>query len=191
MGSATSWARSLAPAPEEPDEEKLRDLDVPDIDDVPTWRQIVTIRGVAIATLLGALLTVIMMNLILTNGIAPAFNLTAGLLAFVFLRIFVTMASTVFKSLAIKPPTRQENTFIGTFVVACCLVNYAGGFGKYLTAMDEQTYKNLGEQPGNSPIDVHNPTIPKSMAYTLVTAIGGLCVVLVLKDVFIIQVRCS
>lgn len=55
--------------------------------------------------------------------------------------------------------------------------------------MDEQTYKNLGDQPGNSPVDVHNPIIPKSMAYTLVTAIGGLCVVLVLKDVFIITVR--
>ncbi len=73
-------------------------------------------------------------------------------------------------------------------MVACYLVNYAGGFGKYLTAMDEQTYKNLGDQPGNTPVDVHNPTIPKSMAYTLVTAIGGLCVVLVLKDIFIIRV---
>ena len=85
------------------------DLEEPILD----WKEQITIRGLVVSAVLGALFCIIMHNLSLTVGIVPSFNIAAGLLGFFSIKSWTKLG---FSS---KPFTRQENTVIQTCVVAC------------------------------------------------------------------------
>ena len=44
----------------------------------------------------------------------------------------------------------QENAIMQTCVGSVAGLAFTGGFGSYLIAMDEQSYENVGNVPGNS-----------------------------------------
>ena len=81
------------------------------------WTQQITGRGFIASILIGAIYSVIVMKLNLTTGMAPNFNVSAALLAFVFVRSWTRMLQKA--GFVVKPFTRQENTMIQTCAVAC------------------------------------------------------------------------
>ncbi|RRT65118.1 hypothetical protein B296_00038556 [Ensete ventricosum] len=84
---------------------------------IPPWREQITVRGLLVSTLLGALFCIITHKLNLTVGVIPSLNVAAGLLGFFFIKSWTELASRI--GLSAKPFTRQENTVIQTCVVAC------------------------------------------------------------------------
>mgnify|MGYP003702296745 CR=1 FL=1 len=93
----------------------------------PPWRDQLTLRGVAVAAVLGSLLCVVIHRLNLTVGVIPALNVASGLLAF-FLATAWRGAAAV---LGLghhrgRPFTRQENTVIQTCAIACGSLAFSG-----------------------------------------------------------------
>ncbi|XP_047937706.1 probable metal-nicotianamine transporter YSL6 [Salvia hispanica] len=108
------------------------DLEEPILD----WKEQITIRGLVVSAVLGALFCIIMHNLSLTVGIVPSFNIAAGLLGFFSIKSWTKLG---FSS---KPFTRQENTVIQTCVVAC----YSYAVSVTLKLTDSNTSKLLLEE---------------------------------------------
>ena len=91
----------------------------------PPWREQLTLRGVAVAAVLGALLCVVIHRLNLTVGVIPALNIASGLLAFFLAAAWRAAAGWL--GFGLGPPfTRQENTVIQTCVVACYGLAFSG-----------------------------------------------------------------
>ncbi|RWW34194.1 hypothetical protein BHE74_00040074 [Ensete ventricosum] len=91
---------------------------------IPPWREQITVRGLLVSTLLGALFCIITHKLNLTVGVIPSLNVAAGLLGFFFIKSWTELASRI--GLSAKPFTRQENTVIQTCVVACYGLAFSG-----------------------------------------------------------------
>ena len=92
--------------------------------EVPAWREQITVRGLVVSAVLGALFCIITHKLNLTVGIVPSLSISAGLLGFVFIRLWTKLSSQL--GLVTKPFTRQENTVIQTCVVSCYGLAFSG-----------------------------------------------------------------
>ena len=91
----------------------------------PPWREQLTLRGVAVAAVLGALLCVVIHRLNLTVGVIPALNVASGLLAFFLAAAWRAAAGWL--GFGRGPPfTRQENTVIQTCAIACAGLAFSG-----------------------------------------------------------------
>lgn len=91
---------------------------------VPSWKNQLTIRAFVVSFVLSILFSFIVMKLNLTTGIIPSLNVSAGLLGFFFIRTWVKFLD---KSGLLKQPfTRQENTVIQTCVVASSGIAFSG-----------------------------------------------------------------
>ena len=64
------------------------------------------------------------MKLNLTTGLVPNLNVSAALLAFVFLRTWTKLLSKA--GIVTSPFTRQENTIVQTCAVACYSIAVGG-----------------------------------------------------------------
>ncbi|MCI12727.1 metal-nicotianamine transporter YSL1-like, partial [Trifolium medium] len=78
------------------------------------------------------------MKLNLTTGMVPNLNVSAALLAFVFIRSWTKVLEKA--GFVSKPFTRQENTIIQTCAVACYSIAVSGGFASYLLGLNRKTY---------------------------------------------------
>lgn len=98
--------------------------DEEDIKRLQPWNKVITVRGVMASILIGSVFSVIAMKLNLTTGITPNLNVSAALLAFIFIRAW----SKIVKKLGLVsvPFTKQENTMIQTCVVACYSIAVGG-----------------------------------------------------------------
>ncbi|OMP02841.1 Oligopeptide transporter OPT superfamily [Corchorus olitorius] len=84
---------------------------------IQPWTKQITVRGIIVSIMIGTIYSVIAMKLNLTTGLVPNLNVSAALLAFVFIRSWTKVVQKAgFMS---KPFTRQENTMIQTCAVAC------------------------------------------------------------------------
>lgn len=88
------------------------------------WTKQITVRGVLSSIFIGSLYSIIAMKLNLTTGITPNLNVSAALLAFVFMRTWTKMLHKF--GITTTPFTRQENTMIQTCSVACCSIAVGG-----------------------------------------------------------------
>ena len=88
---------------------------------VPSWREQVTPRALAVSLLLAVVFSLIVMKLSLTTGIVPSLNVSAGLLGFFFLRVWKAPVKNPG-----RPFTRQENTVVQTCVVAAYGIAFSG-----------------------------------------------------------------
>lgn len=96
------------------------------------WHKQITVRGVMASVLIGSIFSVIAMKLNLTTGITPNLNVSAALLAFIFIKAW---SKTIQKfGLVSAPFTKQENTMIQTCVVACYSIAVGGWFSLRLSA---------------------------------------------------------
>lgn len=88
------------------------------------WTQQITVRGIVVSIIIGTMYSVIAMKLNLTTGMVPNLNVSAALLAFVFVRTWIKLLHRV--GIVSKPFTRQENTMIQTCAVACYSIAVGG-----------------------------------------------------------------
>ncbi|MBA0628163.1 hypothetical protein Godav_022930 [Gossypium davidsonii] len=140
---------------------------------VPEWKDQITIRGVVVSALLGTLFCIITHKLNLTVGIIPSLNVGAGLLGFFFVKSWTGFLTKL--GFQVSPFTKQENTVIQTCVVACYGLAFSGGFGSYMIAMDERTYKLIGaDYPGNRAEDIKNPGLGWMTGFLFVVSFLGL-----------------
>jgi hypothetical protein len=92
--------------------------------EVPSWREQLTFRALAVSALLAVMFSVIVMKLNLTTGIIPSLNVSAGLLGFFFVRMWTAAVERM--GLLRQPFTRQENTVIQTCVVSAYGIAFSG-----------------------------------------------------------------
>ncbi|KAK9925539.1 hypothetical protein M0R45_033861 [Rubus argutus] len=161
---------------------------VESVDQVPEWKDQITVRGLVVSAVLGSLFCIITHKLNLTVGIIPSLNVAAGLLGFFFVKSWTGFLSKL--GFSVKPFTRQENTVIQTCVVACYGLAFSGGFGSYLIAMDERTYKLIGEDyPGNRAQDVINPSLWWMTGFLVVVSFLGLFSLVPLRKVMVLDYK--
>ena len=84
---------------------------------IAPWMKQITIRGLIASLLIGIIYSVIVMKLNLTTGLVPNLNVSAALLAFVFVKSWTKLLQKA--GFVSTPFTRQENTLIQTCAVAC------------------------------------------------------------------------
>ncbi|CAL9055647.1 probable metal-nicotianamine transporter YSL6 isoform X1 [Musa acuminata AAA Group] len=155
---------------------------------IPPWREQITVRGLLVSAVLGALFCIITHKLNLTVGVIPSLNVAAGLLGFFFIKSWTEFASRI--GLCVKPFTRQENTVIQTCVVACYGLAFSGGFGSYMLSMDQRTYELIGaDYPGNREEDVKNPSLSWMIGFMFVVSFLGLFSLVALRKVMVIDYK--
>lgn len=96
---------------------------------VQPWRKQITLRGAIASIVIGSVYSIVQMKLNLTTGINPNLNVSAALLAFIFIRTWTKMAQKF--GLVSLPFTQQENTMIQTCAVACYGIALGGLDSKF------------------------------------------------------------
>lgn len=91
---------------------------------LPPWSKQITVRGIVASLIIGVMYSVIVMKLNLTTGLVPTMNVSAALLAFVFLRAWTKLLHRF--GIVTTPFTRQENTVVQTCAVACYSIAVGG-----------------------------------------------------------------
>ncbi|KAF8390676.1 hypothetical protein HHK36_025203 [Tetracentron sinense] len=168
--------------------EKMREVEFEVSEEIPPWKDQITIRGFVASALLGTLFCIITHKLNLTVGIIPSLNVAAGLLGFFFVKSWTGFLSKL--GFSITPFTKQENTVIQTCVVACYGLAFNGGFGSYMIAMDEKTYKLIGvDYLGNRAEDVKNPALGWMIGFMFVVSFLGLFSLVPLRKVMVMNYK--
>lgn len=173
------------------------------------WMKQLTLRGVIVSIVIGAIYSIIAMKLNLTTGLVPNLNVSAALLAFVLIRAWTQILHK--GGYVVKPFTRQENTMIQTCAVACYSISvggltlthekrkqkktflhfmrslrlfFAGGFASYLLGLNKKTYELAGiDSVGNSREAVKEPAVGWMTGYLFVVCFVGLFVLIPLRKV--------
>ncbi|KAK0593260.1 hypothetical protein LWI29_033754 [Acer saccharum] len=155
---------------------------------VAPWTKHITIRGLFASLVIGIIYSVIVMKLNLTTGLVPNLNVSAALLAFVFIR---TWTKLLHKSGIVSTPfTRQENTVIQTCAVACYSIAVGGGFGSYLLGLNWKTYEQAGvDTEGNSPNSTKELGIGWMTGFLFVSSFVGLLALVPLRKIMIIDYK--
>ncbi|PIA34741.1 hypothetical protein AQUCO_03700188v1 [Aquilegia coerulea] len=155
---------------------------------LPPWRKQITIRGLVASFLIGIIYSVIVMKLNLTTGLVPNLNVSAALLAFVFIRSWTKILSKA--GIVSTPFTRQENTVIQTCAVACYSIAVGGGFGSYLLGLNKNTYEQVGAATeGNTPGSYKEPGVGWMTGFLFVTSFVGLLALVPLRKIMIIDYK--
>ncbi|KAJ4973698.1 hypothetical protein NE237_006872 [Protea cynaroides] len=114
---------------EDEEEEELSVERIFEYKKLPTWQEQLTVRAFVVAFFLSVPFSFIVMKLMLTIGIIPSLNVSAGLLGFFFVKTWTKLLE---KTGWLKQPfTRQENTVIQTCVVASYGISFSGMFSLY------------------------------------------------------------
>ncbi|KAL7230078.1 hypothetical protein ACSBR2_008586 [Camellia fascicularis] len=172
------------------DAEEVANEAVPeeDVKRTPPWRKQITIRGIIASLLIGIIYSVIVMKLNLTTGLVPNLNVSAALLAFVFIRTWTKLLQKA--GIVSTPFTRQENTIIQTCAVACYSIAVGGGFGSYLLGLNKKTYEQAGvDTEGNPPGSYKEPGVGWMTGFLFVVSFVGLLALVPLRKIMIIDYK--
>lgn len=152
------------------------------------WTEHITIRGLFVSMMIGIIYSIIAMKLNLTTGMVPNLNVSAALLAFVFVRSWTKVLEKA--GFVSKPFTRQENTIIQTCAVACYSIAVSGGFASYLLGLNRKTYvlSGVGTE-GNNPSAVKEPAFGWMSGFLFVVCFVGLFVLIPLRKVLIVDLN--
>ncbi|KAK7356808.1 hypothetical protein VNO80_16086 [Phaseolus coccineus] len=152
------------------------------------WTEQITLRGVFVSMLIGIIYSIIVMKLNLTTGMVPNLNVSAALLAFVFVRTWTKALHKV--GIIAKPFSRQENTIIQTCAVACYSIAVGGGFASYLLGLNRTTYELSGVgNEGNNPNAIKEPGFGWMTAFLFVVCFIGLFVLIPLRKIMIVDLE--
>ncbi|KAJ0779052.1 putative oligopeptide transporter, OPT superfamily [Helianthus annuus] len=152
---------------------------------LPPWTQQITVRGIVASVILGCIYSIIAMKLNLTTGMTPNMNVSAALLAFVFMRTWTKMLQK--SGISSVPFTRHENTMIQTCSVACYSIAIGGGYGSYLLGLNKKTYELAGGS--SSPGTYKEPGVGWMMGYSFLVCFIGLFVLVPLRKVLIVDYK--
>ncbi|KAL4279791.1 hypothetical protein GQ457_03G014720 [Hibiscus cannabinus] len=157
---------------------------------ISPWTKQITIRGLVASLLIGSIYSVILMKLSLTTGLSPNLNVSAALLAFIFIRSWTKLLQKA--GFVSRPFTRQENTVIQTCAVACYSISVGGGFGSYLLGLNRKTYEQAGvDTEGNSPGSIKEPGTGWMIGFLFVSCFVGLLALVPLRKIMIIDYKLS
>ncbi|KAJ6294787.1 hypothetical protein OIU76_022799 [Salix suchowensis] len=171
------------------DLEEVRD-EYEDIKRIAPWTKQITARGIVASIAIGIIYSIIVMKLNLTTGLVPNLNVSAALLAFVFLRTWTKLLSKA--GIVTNPFTRQENTIVQTCAVACYSIAVGGGFGSYLLGLNRKTYEQAGiDTVGNTPGSTKEPGIGWMTGFLFVSSFVGLLALVPLRKIMIIDYKLS
>ncbi|KAI0499828.1 hypothetical protein KFK09_018036 [Dendrobium nobile] len=163
-------------------------LETMEAERIPSWSTHITLRGLTASLAIGIMYSVIVMKLNLTTGLVPTFNVSAALLAFVFLRSWTKILHKA--GFAAKPFTRQENTVVQTCAVACYSIAVGGGFGSYLLALNKKTYEQAGmDTEGNTPGSYKEPGIGWMTGFLFAVSFVGILALVPLRKIMIIDYK--
>ncbi|KAL1532074.1 Metal-nicotianamine transporter ysl3 [Salvia divinorum] len=152
------------------------------------WEKQITIRGTIAGLFIGMIYSVVLMKLNLSIGILPNLNVSAALLAFVFIRTWTKLLEK--SNITTTPFTRQENTVIQTCAVACYGLSYGGGFASYLLSLSRKIYEQVGvDTEGNSPTNLKEPGLDWMMGFLFVVSFVGLLALVPLRKMMIIDYK--
>ncbi|KZV17217.1 hypothetical protein F511_04018 [Dorcoceras hygrometricum] len=155
---------------------------------IPPWNKQITIRGIVASVVIGIIYSIIVMKLNLTTGLVPNLNVSAALLAFVFVRAWTKILQKA--NFVTTPFTRQENTIIQTCAVACYSIALGGGFGSYLLGLDKKTLVRAGVDTEGSPTgSLKEPRIDWMIGFLFVVSFVGLFALVPLRKVMIIDYK--
>ncbi|KAL3362519.1 hypothetical protein AABB24_015093 [Solanum stoloniferum] len=155
---------------------------------IQPWTKQITLRGIIASTIIGSIYSVIQMKMNLTTGINPNLNVSAALLAYVFIQAWTKIIKKL--GFVSVPFTRQENTMIQTCSVACYSIALGGGLGSYLLGMDKKTYELAGVGTvGNTSDSYKKLEIGWMIGYLLVVCFIGLFVLVPLRKVLIVDYK--
>ncbi|CAL9088885.1 unnamed protein product [Musa textilis] len=155
---------------------------------VPPWSKQITARGLVASLAIGIMYSVIVMKLNLTTGLVPTLNVSAALLAFVFLRSWTKLLHKI--GILTTPFTRQENTVVQTCAVACYSIAVGGGFGSYLLGLNKNTYEQAGvDTEGNVPGSYKEPGIGWMTGFLFTVSFVGLLALVPLRKIMIIDYK--
>lgn len=155
---------------------------------IPPWTKQITVRGIVASIVIGSIYSVIAMKLNLTTGLVPNLNISAALLAYVFIRTWTKVLQKA--GFVSAPFTKQENTMIQTAVVACYGIAVGGGFGSYLLGLNKKTYLQSGvDTDGNSSRSYKEPGIGWMTGYLFIVCFVGLFVLIPLRKILIIDYK--
>ncbi|KAG9452610.1 hypothetical protein H6P81_005514 [Aristolochia fimbriata] len=153
---------------------------------IPPWSKQITVRGLFASLVIGVIYSVIVMKLNLTTGLVPSLNVSAALLAFVFLRTWTKLLNKA--GILSTPFTRQENTVVQTCAVACYSIAVGGGFGSYLLGLNKKTYEQAGvDTEGNAPGSYKEPGVGWMTGFLFATCFVGLLALVPLRKIMIID----
>ncbi|XP_041009862.1 metal-nicotianamine transporter YSL3 [Juglans microcarpa x Juglans regia] len=159
-----------------------------DLKRVSPWKRQITIRGLLASLVIGIIYSVIVMKLNLTTGLVPNLNVSAALLAFVFIRTWTALLEKA--GIVSIPFTRQENTIIQTCAVACYSIAVGGGFGSYLLGLNTKTYEQAGvDTEGNTPGSTKEPGIGWMTGFLFVSSFVGLLALVPIRKIMIIDYK--
>ncbi|KAL7003655.1 Metal-nicotianamine transporter ysl3 [Sarracenia purpurea var. burkii] len=159
-----------------------------DVKRIPPWTKQITVRGIVASIVIGIIYSVIVMKLNLTTGLVPNLNVSAALLAFVFIRTWTELLQKA--GIVSTPFTRQENTVIQTCAVACYSISVGGGFGSYLLGLNKKTYEQAGvDTVGNSPGSYKDPGLGWMTGFLFVVSFVGLLAMVPLRKIMIIDYK--
>ncbi|OAY59527.1 metal-nicotianamine transporter YSL3 [Manihot esculenta] len=159
-----------------------------DMSRIAPWTKQITIRGLIASLAIGIIYSVIAMKLNLTTGLVPNLNVSAALLAFVFIRTWTKLLQKA--GIVTSPFTRQENTIIQTCAVACYSIAVAGGFASYLLGLNRKTYEQAGvDTKGNTPGSTKEPGIGWMTGFLFVTSFVGLLALVPLRKIMILDYK--
>ncbi|XP_043717193.1 metal-nicotianamine transporter YSL3-like isoform X2 [Telopea speciosissima] len=173
--------------------EDFEDLQVPEMEELtltrlPPWNKQITLRGLVASFFIGIIYSVMVMKLNLTTGLVPNLNVSAALLAFVFIRTWTKLLQKT--GIVSTPFTRQENTVIQTCAVACYSIAVGGGFGSYMLGLNKKTYEQAGvDTAGNTPGSYKEPGIGWMTGFLFVTSFVGLLALVPLRKIMIIDYK--
>ncbi|XP_038906926.1 metal-nicotianamine transporter YSL1-like [Benincasa hispida] len=152
------------------------------------WTKQLSIRGIIASVIIGSLYSIIAMKLNLTIGLVPNLNVSAALLAFVFVRAWTKILQKA--GFVTKPFTRQENTMIQTCAVACYSIAVGGGFGSYLLGMSRKIYELSGAHTeANFSYSVKEPRLGWMTGFLFVVCFVGLFVLIPLRKIMIVDLQ--
>ncbi|XP_068329015.1 metal-nicotianamine transporter YSL2-like [Pyrus communis] len=159
-----------------------------DLNRIVPWTRQITVRGLVTSVVIGVIYSVIVTKLNLTTGLVPNLNVSAALLAFVFIRSWTKLLQKA--GVASTPFTRQENTIIQTCAVACYSIAYGGGFGSYLLGLSRYIYEQVGvDTVGNTPGSTKEPELGWMTGFLFVTSFVGLLALVPLRKIMIIDYK--
>ncbi|KAL6127514.1 hypothetical protein ACLB2K_070879 [Fragaria x ananassa] len=155
---------------------------------LPPWKEQITFRGLVSSVIIGIIYSVIVQKLNLTTGLIPNLNVSAALLAFVFVQTWTKLIAKA--GIVSKPFTRQENTVIQTCAVACYSIAVGGGFGSFLLGLNRRTYELAGvDTEGNTPGSTKEPGLVWMTGFLFVTSFVGLLALVPLRKIMIIDYK--
>jgi len=155
---------------------------------VPPWREQITFRAMFVSMLIGIMCSIIFMKLILSTGIFPFLNVSAGLLGFFFIKTWTKFLEKF--GLLTTPFTRQENTVIQTCAVACFGIAFSGGFGFHVLGMSRKIYEQSGiGNPGNTTDNIKDPSLSWIIVFLFTVSFLGPLAVVPLRKIMVIDYK--